>query len=92
MFRTYEQLSQDAGEASFSFVYFLNNLSYMQSLGLVMLMQTKVNRAYTSKVSLLFSERVLDSICGIRIRVGVGTVGVEKRVICFYCKVFSNKY
>jgi Cdc6-like AAA superfamily ATPase len=66
VFRTYEQLSQDAGEASFSYVYFLNNLSYMQSLGLVMLMQTKVNRAYTSKVSLLFSERVLDSIYRIR--------------------------
>ena len=66
VFRTYEQLSRDVGEASFSYVYFLNNLSYMQSLGLVMLIQTKVNRAYTSKVSLLFSERVLDSIYRIR--------------------------
>ena len=66
IFRTYEQLSRDVGESSFSYVYFLNNLSYMQSLGLVMLVQTKVNRTYTSKVSLLFSERVLDSIYRIR--------------------------
>lgn len=66
VFRTYEQLSRDLGESSFSYVYFLNNLSYMQSLGLVMLVQTKVNRTYTSRVSLLFSERVLDSIYRIR--------------------------
>ena len=66
VFRTYEQLSREAGESSYSYVYFLNNLSYMQSLGLVLLVQTKVNRSYTSTVSLLFSERVLDTIYRLR--------------------------
>jgi len=66
IFSTYEKLSKALGEQSFSYVYFLNNLSYMQSLGLVLLVQTKVNRAYTSTVSLLFSERVLKTIYSLR--------------------------
>lgn len=66
VFRTYEQLSRGMGESSYSYVYFLNNLSYMQSLGLVLLVQTKVNRSYTSTVSLLFAEHVLDSIFRLR--------------------------
>jgi len=66
IFGTYELLSKDVGEAPFSYVYFLNNLSYMQSLGLVLLIQTKVNRAYTSTVSLLFNERVLNMIFRMR--------------------------
>lgn len=66
VFATYEQLSKQVGETSFSYVYFLNNLSYMQSLGLVLLVQTKVNRSYTSTVSLLFNETVLDTIYRMR--------------------------
>ena len=66
VFQTYEQLSREVGETSFSYVYFLNNLSYMQSLGLIMLVQTKVNRTYTSTVSLLFNEQVLDTIYRMR--------------------------
>ncbi len=66
IFRTYEQLSRGIGESSYSYVYFLNNLSYMQSLGLVLLVQTKVNRSYTSTVSLLFAEHVLDSAFRLR--------------------------
>lgn len=66
IFRTYEQLSRGMGESSYSYVYFLNNLSYMQSLGLVLLVQTKVNRSYTSTVSLLFAEHVLDSTFRLR--------------------------
>ncbi len=66
VFQSYEQLSREVGEASFSYVYFLNNLSYMQSLGLVLLVQTKVNRAYTSTVSLLFNEQVLETIYRLR--------------------------
>lgn len=66
VFRSYERLSREVGETSYSYVYFLNNLSYMQSLGLVLLVQTKVNRTYTSTVSLLFSERVLETIYHLR--------------------------
>jgi len=66
VFQRYQTLSQQHGEPSCSYVYFLNSLSYMQSVGLVLLVQTKVNRAYTSTVSLLFSEKVLDSIFKMR--------------------------
>jgi Cdc6-like AAA superfamily ATPase len=66
VFKRYEELSRNHGEASFSYVYFLNNLAYMQSLGLIMLLQTKVNRSYTSTVSLLFSDQVLDNIFRMR--------------------------
>lgn len=66
IFKTYEQLSRDLGEQPFSYVYFLNNLSYMQSLGLILLVQTKVNRAYTNTVSLLFNEKVLTTISRMR--------------------------
>ena len=66
IFRVYEELSRDLNVSSYSYAYFLNNLSYMQSLGLVLLVQTKVNRSYTSTVSLLFNERVLDTIFHIR--------------------------
>ena len=66
VFQTYERISRATGETPFSYVYFLNNLSYMQSLGLVLLIQTKVNRAYTSTVSLLFNERVLETIYHLR--------------------------
>jgi len=37
VFQVYERLSRDVGESPFSYVYFLNNLSYMQSLGIVLL-------------------------------------------------------
>jgi len=66
VFAAYERLSRELGEQPFSYVYFLNNLSYMQSLGLILLLQTKVNRSYTSKVSLLFNERVLRTIFSMR--------------------------
>jgi Cdc6-like AAA superfamily ATPase len=66
VFTTYEQISRQVGETSFSYVYFLNNLSYMQSLGLVILVQTKVNRSYTNTVSLLFNDSVLDTIYRLR--------------------------
>jgi len=66
IFSQYEALSKRVGEPSYSYVYFLNNLSHMQSLGLVLLIQTKVNRSYTSTVNLLFNEQVLDAIYKMR--------------------------
>jgi len=68
VYENYQRLSEKVGESSFSYVYFLNNLSYMQSLGLVLLMQTKVNRSYTSTVSLLFDGQVLDAVFKMRFR------------------------
>jgi len=66
VYDTYQELSKNCNELAFSYSYFLNNLSYLQSLGLVMLIQTKVNRAYTSTVSILFNEQVLETVFKIR--------------------------
>ncbi len=62
----YEELCLRHGELSCSYTYFLNSLSYMQSVGLVILVQTKVNRSYTSTVSLLFNVQVLETIFRMR--------------------------
>jgi cell division control protein 6 len=45
--------------APFSFTYFLSNLSYLQSIGLMLLTSTKVGRTYTNRVQPLFPDDVL---------------------------------
>jgi Cdc6-like AAA superfamily ATPase len=62
VFRLYQQISKAVGVSSFSYPYFINNLTYMQSLGLVLPAQTKVNRAYAYTATLLFNQQVLDTI------------------------------
>ena len=41
----------------------------MQSLGLIVLLSTKVDRAYTNRAQLLFNEQILDEV--FRLRFGV---------------------
>jgi cell division control protein 6 len=55
VYEGYRRLSLDAREEPFSYVYFYSNLSYLQSLGLILLVSTKVGRAYTNKIQLLFA-------------------------------------
>lgn len=62
----YLQYSSVNNEKAFSYVYFYNNLSYLQSLGLILLISTKVNRAYTNKIALTFNEKILDSVYTMR--------------------------
>jgi Cdc6-like AAA superfamily ATPase len=60
VYRRYGQFSHDQGFKPFSYVYFYSNLSYMQSLGLVGLMATKVDRTYTNRVMLTCEQSVVD--------------------------------
>ena len=62
VYEGYRRLSQDAREEPFSYVYFYSNLSYLQSLGLILLVSTKVGRAYTNKIQLLFDQELFRSI------------------------------
>jgi len=62
VYQTYRRLSLDAREEPFSYVYFYSNLSYLQSLGLILLVSTKVGRAYTNKIRLLFAPETFLSI------------------------------
>jgi Cdc6-like AAA superfamily ATPase len=58
----YKQISQSMGEEPFSYVHFYNNLSYLQSLGLILLISTKVARSYTNRVQILFNPESFESV------------------------------
>ena len=62
VYERYRQLSLAEKEEPFSYVYFYSNLSYLQSLGLILLVSTKVRRAYTNRIQLIFSPEVFDGI------------------------------
>lgn len=57
--RVYEGLAEQIGEKACSYVHFNNQLSYLQSLGLVMMLSAKVNRTYANRVSLLCNEDII---------------------------------
>lgn len=62
VYETYKRLSSQMKEEPFSYVYFYSNLSYLQSLGLILLVSTKVRRAYTNRIHLNFDREVLQAI------------------------------
>jgi cell division control protein 6 len=59
VYARYRRLCGDAGQEPFSYVYFYSNLAYMQSIGLILLSATKVGRAYTNRVQVLFQTELL---------------------------------
>lgn len=67
VYRLYCQLTQNRGETSFSYVYFYASLSYLQSIGLVALVSTKVGRTYTNRVLLTFDPDMLQAIVDARL-------------------------
>ena len=64
VYQRYRQISTKQGIEGFSYVYFYNYLTYLQSLGLILLFLTKVNRAYTNTINLNFDPSIIDSIYG----------------------------
>ena len=66
VYARYRTISHDEKEEPFSYVYFYSNLSYLQSIGLIMLISTKVGRAYTNRIELLFDPESLDEIIASR--------------------------
>ncbi len=62
VYEGYRRLSRQEKEEPFSYVYFYSNLSYLQSLGLILLVSTKVGRAYTNKIKLLFAPETFRGI------------------------------
>ncbi len=59
IYERYSQLCTAKSEKPFCYAYFYNNLSYLQSLGLILLASTKVGRTYTNRISLLFEPEQL---------------------------------
>ena len=58
VYQTYKNLSATIGEAPFSYMHFYNNLSYLQSCGLILLVSTKVARTYTNRIRMLFDTNL----------------------------------
>ena len=66
VYSRYRRFCQQKGEKPFSYVHFYSNLSYLQSVGLVVLIATKVDRAWTDRVQLTFDASIAESITRLR--------------------------
>lgn len=66
IYQTYRKISTQFDEEPFSYVHFYANLSYLQSLGLILLVSTKVRRTYTNRIQLTFDPSILTTIWHIR--------------------------
>ena len=62
IYQRYRRISAMHNERPFSYVYFYSNLSYLQSMGLVALIATKVGRTYANRVMLTFDSLVLETV------------------------------
>jgi Cdc6-like AAA superfamily ATPase len=62
VYHLYRRLSRQYRETPFSYVYFYSNLSYLQSLGLILLVSTKIGRSYTNRIQTLFDEETLQNV------------------------------
>ena len=68
VYQQYRQLSLQLHEEPYSYVYFYSNLSYLQSIGLILLLSTKVGRTYTNRIQILFDPDLLGSLWQARFR------------------------
>lgn len=66
IYERYCRASQAQRTKPFSYVYFYANLSYLQSLGLVALVSTKIGRTYTNRVLLNVDEPMVAQIFRLR--------------------------
>ena len=62
IYEQYKRLAIQMHEEPFSYVYFYASLSYLQSLGLILLLSTKVGRTYTNRIQVLFDAELLAAI------------------------------
>lgn len=66
VYAQYRHLSAQHRLEPCSYVYLYSSLSYLQSIGLIVLTSTKVGRAYTNRIQVLFQLELLDRLCGER--------------------------
>lgn len=66
VYQAYRKISVQCHEEPYSYMHFYSNLSYLQSLGLLVLVSTKVDRTYANKVQLTFDPTILRTILGHR--------------------------
>lgn len=63
---SYVELARSNREQACSYVHFYNQLSYLQSLGLIMMLSTKVNKTYTNRITILCNEKIVHHVYSIR--------------------------
>jgi archaeal cell division control protein 6 len=66
VYSAYRDITKQNKENPISYVHFYNQLSYMQSLGLIILLSTKVNRTYANRISLLCNIDILKEVYNLR--------------------------
>ena len=66
IYQKYQKISAMRREKPFSYVHYYANLSYLQSMGLVALLATKVGCTYANRVLLTFDQAAFDPIYSLR--------------------------
>jgi cell division control protein 6 len=66
IYQRYTEISKQLHEKPFSYVYFNTNLSVLQSMGLIALVSTKVDRTYTNRVILNFDPQIVRTLFSLR--------------------------
>jgi cell division control protein 6 len=66
VYTAYHRISAELKEEPFSYVHFYSSLSYLQSLGLILMISTKVGRTYTNRIQLTFDPQILHTIWPLR--------------------------
>ncbi len=62
VYEAYCAVSGQVHEEPFSYVHFYSNLSYLQSLGLILLVSTKVGKTYTNTIQPLFDRSLFEAV------------------------------
>lgn len=62
IYKMYRHISVNCNEEPFSYTHYYSNLSYLQSLGLILLISTKVDKTYTNRIQLTFDPEILTII------------------------------
>jgi len=66
VFGAYIDIAKRNSEKSCSYVHFYNQLSYLQSLGLIMMLSTKINRTYANRISILCNQEIIKEVYRLR--------------------------
>jgi Cdc6-like AAA superfamily ATPase len=66
VYKEYCRISVQHKEEPFSYMHFYTNLSYLQSLGLIALISTKIHRTYTNRTQLTFDQSIFEAIWSAR--------------------------
>ena len=62
----YVEIARKNREQPCSYVHFYNQLSYLQSLGLIMMLSTKVNKTYANRITILCNEKIVHHVYKLR--------------------------